>query len=213
MSDLFDQQPEIERLRRALCAAIAELPQREQIHQINQTKIALHEISPFKAEPVDCVLWFPCDDITANDYNPNRVAPPEMKLLERSIEADGYTQPIVAMQEADKPVKTTVDGFHRGRIGKESKKIRERVHGHLPVVLINKDLSNRMAATIRHNRARGTHDIGLMSGIVAELVDCGMGDAWIMKNIGMDADELLRLKQITGLAALFKDQQFSKAWE
>lgn len=213
MNDLFSNHPEISRLTAALCAEIAKLPLHDQIAQLNQVKLALHAVSPFKGEPVDCVLWFPCDEVIANDYNPNRVAPPEMKLLERSIEADGYTQPIVAMQETAEAVKTTVDGFHRGRVGKESKKIRQRVHGHLPLVLIEKDKSNRMAATIRHNRARGTHDIDLMCSIVGELTECGMSDGWIMRNIGMDADELLRLKQLTGLASLFANGTFSKAWE
>jgi len=214
MTDLFDHNSEIERLTSALCAALDQLPEKDKITQINRVKQAIHAVSPFKDEPVDCVLWFPCDDVIANDYNPNRVAPPEMKLLERSIEADGYTQPIVAMQEdTGSQVKTTVDGFHRGRIGRESKKIKARVHGHLPVVLIEKDKSNRMAATIRHNRARGTHDIDLMCSIVSELTTCGMSDGWIMRNIGMDADELLRLKQLTGLASLFANGTFSKAWE
>lgn len=213
MSDLFSANQEIDQLTAALCAAISRLPLPDQVTQLNRVKEALHAVSPFKDEPVDCVLWIPNSDVIANDYNPNRVAPPEMKLLERSIEADGYTQPIVGMREDAGTTITTVDGFHRGRVGKESKKIRDRVHGHLPVVKIEKDKSNRMAATIRHNRARGTHDIDLMCSIVSELTTCGMSDGWIMRNIGMDADELLRLKQLTGLASLFANGTFSKAWE
>ena len=154
----------------------------------------------------------PLDKIQANAYNPNHVAPPEMKLLELSIWEDGYTMPIVCYYDNLNDIYEIVDGFHRYSVMKTSKRIREREKGLLPVVVINKPIENRMASTIRHNRARGSHDIELMSNIVAELVESGMSDAWIMKHIGMDADELLRLKQITGLAALFKDKEFSKSW-
>ncbi len=154
----------------------------------------------------------PLDKIQANAYNPNHVAPPEMKLLELSIWEDGYTMPIVCYYDNLNDIYEIVDGFHRYSVMKTSKRIRERENGLLPVVVIDKPIENRMASTIRHNRARGSHDIELMSNIVAELVESGMSDAWIMKHIGMDADELLRLKQITGLAALFKDKEFSKSW-
>jgi ParB-like chromosome segregation protein Spo0J len=135
-----------------------------------------------------------------------------MKLLELSIWEDGYTMPIVCYYDADKDMYEIVDGYHRYTTMKTSKRIREREKGMLPVVVIDKPIENRMASTIRHNRARGAHDVELMSNIVAELVESGMSDAWIMKHIGMDADELLRLKQITGLAELFKDEEFSKSW-
>lgn len=162
--------------------------------------------------PVYNVVAVPLEKIQANAYNPNQVAPPEMKLLELSIWEDGYTMPIVCYYDADKDMYEIVDGYHRYTTMKTSKRIRERENGMLPVVVIDKPIENRMASTIRHNRARGAHDVELMSNIVAELVESGMSDAWIMKHIGMDADELLRLKQITGLAELFKDEEFSKSW-
>lgn len=162
--------------------------------------------------PVYNVVAVPLEKIQANAYNPNQVAPPEMKLLELSIWEDGYTMPIVCYYDADKDMYEIVDGYHRYTTMKTSKRIREREKGMLPVVVIDKPIENRMASTIRHNRARGAHDVELMSNIVAELVESGMSDAWIMKHIGMDADELLRLKQITGLAELFKDEEFSKSW-
>lgn len=162
--------------------------------------------------PVYNVRAVPLEKIRANAYNPNHVAPPEMKLLEKSILEDGYTMPIVCYYLEDEDLYEIVDGFHRYTVMLKNREIREREDGMMPVVVIEKDISNRMASTIRHNRARGTHDIDLMCSIVKELTECGMSDTWIMKNIGMDADELLRLKQITGLAALFKDKEFSKAW-
>lgn len=163
--------------------------------------------------PVYNVQAIPIEKIQANSYNPNSVAPPEMKLLYQSIKEDGYTMPIVCYYLSDQDKYEIVDGFHRYRTMLEHKDIYEREKGCLPVVVIEKDISNRMASTIRHNRARGSHSIDLMVNIVAELTEAGMSDAWIMKNIGMDAEELLRLKQISGLAALFKDKDFSNSWE
>lgn len=158
--------------------------------------------------PVYNVKSIPIDKIQSNAYNPNAVAPPEMKLLYKSILEDGYTMPIVCYK-LENGMYEIVDGFHRYTIMKKHKDIYDRENGCLPVVTIDRPLSNRMASTIRHNRARGSHSIELMTNIVAELVESGMSDAWIMRNIGMDADELLRLKQVSGLAALFKDREFS----
>jgi len=163
--------------------------------------------------PVYSVKAVPLAKIRANAYNPNAVAPPEMKLLELSIWEDGYTMPIVCYYLPDDDVYEIVDGYHRYTTMLTSERIREREGGLMPVVVIEKDVSNRMASTIRHNRARGSHSIELMSNIVAELTQAGMSDAWILRHIGMDKDELLRLKQITGLADLFKDKEFSEAWE
>lgn len=160
--------------------------------------------------PVYKVRRVHVESIQANAYNPNHVASPEMKLLYQSIKEDGYTMPIVCYK-LDNGKYEIVDGFHRYMTMLNHKDIYDRECGCLPVVVIDKDISNRMASTIRHNRARGTHSIELMSNIVAELVQAGMSDAWILKNIGMDAEELLRLKQITGLAALFMDREFTKA--
>lgn len=163
--------------------------------------------------PVYKVQAVPVEKLRANSYNPNSVAPPEMKLLERSIAEDGFTMPIVCYYLPDEDVYEIVDGFHRYTILKTRKYIYEREKGMAPVVVIEKDTSNRMASTIRHNRARGSHSIELMTNIVSELKKSGMSDAWIMKQIGMDADELLRLKQLSGLAELFKNKEFSKSKE
>lgn len=163
--------------------------------------------------PVYNVKSIPIEKIQANTYNPNHVAPPEMKLLYQSIKEDGYTMPIVCYCLADVDKYEIVDGYHRYTVMLTHKDIYERENGCLPVVVIDKDISNRMASTIRHNRARGSHSIELMTNIVAELVESGMSDAWIMKSIGMDAEELLRLKQISGLASLFSNKEFSNSWE
>ena len=163
--------------------------------------------------PVYNVKRVPIEKVTANDYNPNSVAPPEMALLETSIWEDGYTQPVVVVHDAESGNYVVVDGFHRYCVLRDSKRINERESGMLPVVILDKEMHDRMASTIRHNRARGTHNIELMSTIVSELVEMGKGDHWICKHIGMSPDELLRLKQITGVAALFQNQDFSQSWD
>lgn len=163
--------------------------------------------------PVYNIIAVPIEKIEPNTYNPNSVAPPEMRLLYDSIKEDGYTMPIVCyyVKEEDKYI--IVDGFHRYRVMLEHADIRERENGMLPVSVINKSIDNRMASTIRHNRARGAHNVDLMSNIIKELHELGRSDAWISKHLGMDKDEILRLKQITGLASLFKDIEFGKAWK
>lgn len=162
--------------------------------------------------PVYSIKAIPVDKIKANEYNPNHVAGPEMKLLYDSIKEDGYTMPIVCYYDKETDTYIVVDGFHRRQIMLNHKDIYERENGCLPVSVINKGLDDRMASTIRHNRARGSHDVDLMSNIVAELHEMGRTDTWIAKHLGMDLDEILRLKQITGLASLFKDKEFSKSW-
>lgn len=184
------------------------------VELINDLREIIHEHSPFKTEPVDFVRWVKNDGVYANDYNPNSVAPPEMELLATSIGNDGYTQPIVAWVQ-DKGYEV-VDGFHRHRVGKENPIIQSRVHGYLPLVAINAgrdDLGDRMASTIRHNRARGKHKVESMSEIVVELKRRFWNDEKIAKELGMEADEVLRLQQVTGLASLFEDRDFSEAWE
>jgi len=186
----------------------------DRIETINEIKIELHKISPFKNEPVDCVLWVQNAQVEANDYNPNAVAPPEMKLLRHSIGEDGYTQPIVTFERDN--IREVIDGFHRNRVGKECNEITERTHSYLPVVSINQsraDKGDRIAATIRHNRARGKHKVESMSDIIIDLKKRNWNDKKIAKELGMDADEVLRLYQITGLAEVFKDKEFSEAWE
>lgn len=170
------------------------------------------EKSNYKS-PVYNVISVPIEKIQANSYNPNHVAPPEMKLLYQSIKEDGYTMPIVCYHMPENDKYEIVDGYHRYTVMLTHRDIYERENGCLPIVVIDKDVSNRMASTIRHNRARGSHSIELMTNIVVELKQSGMSDAWIMKNIGMDADELLRLKQLSGLIELFTDREFSKSEE
>lgn len=197
-----------------LFGEIEEMELHEKVETINRVKELLHEISPFKNEPVDFVKWVKMEKVHANDYNPNSVAPPEMSLLEHSITEDGYTQPIVSW--VNDGLNEVVDGFHRNRVGRESPVVNARIRGYLPCVEINndrEDRGNRIASTIRHNRARGKHRIDSMSEIVLELKRRNWSDKKIGKELGMDPDEVLRLAQITGLAEMFEDSDFSEAWE
>lgn len=190
------------------------LPEAELIEALNDIRAELHERSPFKSEPVDFVRWVPNEDVYANDYNPNSVAPPEMQLLAHSILTDGYTQPIVTYPTEQG--REVVDGFHRNRVCKENILVRTRVRGYLPTVAIRasqEGKSDRIAATIRHNRARGKHQVSSMSEIVVELKRRNWSDDKIARELGMDQDEILRLCQITGLSELFSDQQFSRSWD
>lgn len=199
---------------KALAARIGELPEEERIVILNQVRRVLHEVSPFRNEPVDCVLWVRAEDVEANDYNPNVVAPPEMRLLELSIEADGFTQPIVTFPTNGH--REVVDGFHRNLVGKRSRAVKSRLNGYLPVTTIRSDRQSRedrIAATIRHNRARGQHQVADMSEIVVELSRRNWSEEKIGRELGMEPDEVLRLKQISGLAEMFADEEFSEAWE
>ncbi|MBE6552249.1 MAG: chromosome partitioning protein ParB [Ruminococcaceae bacterium] len=163
--------------------------------------------------PVYNIVSVPIEKIVPNTYNPNSVAPPEMKLLYDSIREDGYTMPIVCYYDDENDNYIIVDGFHRYRVMLDYPDIKEREGGCLPVSVIDKPIDHRMASTIRHNRARGTHNVDLMSNIVKELHEIGRSDEWISKHLGMSKDEILRLKQITGLASLFKEVRFGMAWE
>lgn len=200
----------IEKLTADLASEISGLGLAEKVEALNTVRRALHEVSPFSAEPVDLVQWVPADSVVANEYNPNKVASPEMALLHRSIAEDGYTQPIVAFANADTNI--VVDGFHRHRVGREKKDIAARIHGYLPVVQIEKDLHERMASTVRHNRARGKHQVELMSEMIVRLVNLGRSDIEIARELGLSADELIRLKAQTGLAKLFANQPFGRSW-
>ena len=205
---------EIKRLTKELKNKIASIENvDDKIEILNSVRYELHTVSPLKHHPVDYVFWEKSTNVEANEYNPNSVAPPEMELLKRSIVEDGYTMPIVSYKDTTIKI---VDGFHRRQTERNNKEVSESTFGRVPLTDIRKsqaDQGNRMASTIRHNRARGTHNIDLMSSIVAELVEMGKGDPWICKHIGMSADELLRLKQITGLAALFLNKSFSESWD
>lgn len=199
---------------KAILQKMKDLNVDEKVDCINLMRELIHNESPFKTEPVDFVRWIKNDSVCANDYNPNTVAPPEMELLRHSINHDGYTQPIVGWkQEFGYEV---IDGFHRHRVGKEFEDVCKRVHGYLPVVEIledNEGRNDRIASTIRHNRARGKHRIDAMSEIVLDLKKRNWSDAKIAKELGMDQDEVLRLSQLTGLIEAFSDIEFSMAWE
>lgn len=194
---------------------LGELSDDVRMDTINAIRQALHEYSPMRREPVDCVLWVRAEELHANDYNPNSVAPPEMRLLQLSIMSDGFTQPIVAWPDPAGSFEV-IDGFHRNRVGREVGAVNKRVLGRLPIAVINTDRTSkedRIAATIRHNRARGKHSVDAMSDIVLDLYRRNWDDNKIARELGMEPDEVLRLKQITGLAELFADREFSEAWE
>lgn len=204
----------LEAAMRPICGELAGLPLEQQVEALNRLRAMLHEAGPFAGEPVDLVQWAPADDVRPNDYNPNAVAPPEMRLLRHSIRVDGYTQPIVAWRNGHGL--GVVDGEHRSRVGKEDKAVRERVRGYLPVVEVNRgrtDARDRMAATIRHNRARGVHGVMPMAEIVAAMLREGWADDEIARELGMDADEVLRFKQQVALPELFRNHAYSAAWE
>jgi ParB-like chromosome segregation protein Spo0J len=193
---------------------ISSLNLSDKIETINKIKVLLNEVSPMKDHPIDLVLWVPIDSVKKNEYNPNSVAPTELKLLETSISEDGYTQPIVTwIAESGREI---IDGFHRSKIARESSKVAAQIMGYVPVTTVRDrqvNKSNRMASTIRHNRARGSHSVDAMSEIVLELKARNWKTARICKELGMEEDEVLRLCQISGLSGLFSDVEFTKAWE
>tara|TARA_R110000764_G_scaffold72464_2_gene148603 strand:+ start:1117 stop:2268 length:1152 start_codon:yes stop_codon:yes gene_type:complete len=205
----------IERVKEFANDEISLMDLDDKVDIINQIKEIMHSVSPFKNEPVDFVKWVKCDDVVANDYNPNKVAPPEMELLEVSIMNDGYTQPIVTWDNKEKNKIEVIDGFHRNRVGKESKIVSQRIQGYLPIVDIRTEQSgksDRIASTIRHNRARGKHQVDAMSEIVIELKNRNWTNKRVAKQLGMDEEEVLRLCQISGLEHLFSDRDFSNSW-
>lgn len=199
----------------ALFQELDSLPLARKVEAINRIRQRLHAHSPFVSEPVDCVQWIPADSVASNDYNPNTVAPPEMKLLEHSIEADGYTQPVVAYRQQEGAY-IVVDGYHRQRIGKKPGPVRQRLHGYLPVVSIRtgrEGEADRIAATIRHNRARGVHGVLPMTDVVVTLLKSGWSETDVARELGMDDDEVLRFKQVSGLPELFRGHDYSKSWD
>jgi len=195
---------------------IHDLPLEEKVEALNAIKELMHDISPFKTEPVDLIKWVPVSDVVKNDYNPNAVAPPEMELLRHSINHDGYTQPVVTWMSDKKDSREVIDGFHRSRVCREFKDVHNRVHGYLPVVTMRDDNTgenDRVASTIRHNRARGKHKVESMSEIVVDLKKRNWTDKRICKELGMDPDEVLRLCQVSGLLEIFEDGDFTDSWD
>lgn len=187
---------------------------KDKIAFLNKLRKFIHEeISVLTSQPIDFVRWVPIDDVMPNDYNPNSVAKKEMGLLYKSIKHDGYTQPVVTIYDEERKKYIIVDGFHRYFTCKQNEDIKERNNGMLPIVVIKKDINERMAATIRHNRARGEHSIKGMSNMVFNMLQNGWQDNEICNHLGMEADEILRLKHITGFSKLFKDVEYQKAWE
>jgi ParB-like chromosome segregation protein Spo0J len=203
----------IQDLTEQLCSLLESVSESDRVEALNTIRRRLHQASPFCDQPVDLVEWIPAEKVQSNDYNPNAVAPPEMRLLAISIEEDGFTQPIVA--DTDGEICTVVDGFHRSRVGKENPRVRQRVKGYLPVTCIRpgqKGKPDRMASTIRHNRARGVHGVIPMTEVVAALIRAGWADDDVARSLGMDADEVLRFKQVKGLPELFKNNEYSRSW-
>jgi ParB-like chromosome segregation protein Spo0J len=191
--------------------AVSKLDDSAKLEMIESIKDVLHEITPIQ-QPIDRVRWVDLDSVEANDYNPNSVAGKEMRLLYTSIKHDGYTQPIVTIFDEEKQKYIIVDGFHRYFTCKSNDDIKQRNHGKLPIVVIEKDINDRMAATVRHNRARGAHSIDGMANMVFSMLEKGWKDEDVCNELGMEAEELLRLKHITGFSKLFEDAEYKKAW-
>ncbi|MDC9753814.1 IbrB-like domain-containing protein [Proteus mirabilis] len=208
----------IETIISVLKEYLAKLNDEQKIEALNKIKISLHQISPFKNEPTDCVLWIKQQQVIANDYNPNVMSPTEKRLLETSLVKDGYTQPVVVLpiqQSKNKPSQwQVVDGYHRYLLSKKNS-LNKRINGYLPITILDVEshtMADQMAATIRHNRARGQHQVAAMSDIVRDLSRLGWNDQKIGDELGMSQDEVLRLKQISGLAELFSEHDLSEAW-
>ena len=180
---------------------------------VDELRKWIHEHLSIQKQPIDNVLWVPIEKVQANDYNPNSVAKNEMRLLYTSILHDGYTQPVVTIYDETIDKYVIVDGFHRFTTCKMNKDILERNNGKLPIVVIKKDINDRMASTVRHNRARGKHSVSGMSNMVFSMLDNGWADEDICNELGMEADELLRLKHITGFSKLFENIEYQRAWE
>jgi len=184
----------------------------DKINFINMIKKELYDNSPVN-QPVGNVIWIDIDKVEPNDYNPNSVASIEMNLLYKSILHDGYTQPVVTIYDKIKDKYIIVDGFHRYYVCKTQNDIRERNHNKLPIVVINKDINDRMSSTVRHNRARGEHSVNGMSNMVFKMLENGWSDSEICDNLGMEAEEILKLKHITGFSKLFENIEYKRSWE
>ncbi len=189
------------------------VPDERKLAVIEQIRDLLHELSPTCAQPVDRVRWVPIDEVHANDYNPNSVAKNEMKLLHTSISHDGYTQPVVTIYDESTKKYVIVDGFHRYSTMRLNQDIFDATRGMLPVVVIDKPINDRMASTVRHNRARGKHSVTGMASMIFSMLENGWSDSAICAELGLEVDELLRLKHVTGFSKLFEDVEYRKSWE
>ena len=189
------------------------LPDAERLATIEDLRQQLHELSPVNSQPVDRIRWVPIDMVQPNDYNPNSVAKVELGLLYTSILHDGYTQPVVTIWDEAAQKYVIIDGFHRYFTCRNNQDIRDRNHGMLPIVVLDKPINDRMASTVRHNRARGKHSVDGMSNMVFQMLENGWSEAEICAELGMEAEEVLRLKHITGFSKLFENMQYKKAWE
>lgn len=185
----------------------------DKIAFLNEIRDFLFSISPEKANPVDRVIWVDKDKVVANNYNPNHVAAKEMQLLYTSVKEDGYTQPIVAIWDESIKKYVIVDGFHRNLVIRRYSDIDARCHGKLPLVVIDKNIDQRMASTVRHNRARGSHSVDGMINIVFSMMRDGVPEKEICDKLGMETREFIKLKYITGFAKMFKNYEYSKAVE
>ena len=192
---------------------VKEISNENNIELIEDIKEILHQNSVLKTQPVNRIKWVPIDQVTPNDYNPNSVAKKEMGLLYTSILHDGYTQPIVTIKDEEKNMYVIVDGFHRYYTAKTNSDILDRNKGYIPIVVIEKDINDRMASTVRHNRARGMHSVTGMSSMVFQMLENGWNDEDICNEIGMGIQELIKLKHITGFSKLFADAEYNKAWQ
>ena len=186
--------------------------QTDKVGAIGEVRQLLHDLHPNNDMPVDLVEWVPIEKVQPNDYNPNTVAEVELALLLQSIEHDGYTQPVVTVYDAEQDKYIIVDGFHRYFVMKRNKALQEKCHGLLPCVVIKKGINDRMASTVRHNRARGKHTVNGMANLVFQMLDNGMDDKDVCNELGMEPEELLRLKHITGFSKLFADVEYNRAW-
>ena len=212
MKDKADTRGVIDLLKHSIVEDLRMFDEQGKIDFLNELKELLHEISPLIEQPVDCVQWVDVEKVEANNYNPNSVADEEMRLLYTSIKHNGYTQPVVTFHDKQRDKYTIIDGFHRFFHGKNTEDIRAANKGRLPVVCLDITENEKMASTIQHNRAKGSHSVNGMSNVVFRMLDNGWSDEDVCNHLGMKADELLRLKHITGFSKLFENAEYSKSW-
>lgn len=184
---------------------------------LNNVQSIVSELRPIDEFPIDDVKFVPLEKVSANSYNPNQVSDNEMELLYKSIKADGYTQPVVCVEDetydGDETRLEIIDGFHRYITMKRHSDIRERSNGLLPITVLDKTMNEQRAATVRHNRASGKHTTSGKSQVVFEMLQDGWDDERICEELGMEPEELARLKHTSGFAKLFDDTDYSQPWK